>query len=499
MSLTSFSADFINLAGNRASYKPETNVRQDKLDRRDLAQFNGILVVNRSTIDNRETLLVAIGKENYINENKECCERIVYDEVNKTDYIVNTVITLLNRAKSSKYVWHDNLSLPFNKLEIDCKVKYSTPIKPQIHVGKTKLSPIKTPKKVGEIIYYDPCDPDFEIDHLYSVTAYDNQGNQFKLFSTIGKLEVDPDKIYQKLKVKSYDNVNLSGTNTFPVVLNTHNLTSLRYQTQVDSLESLQCLATVWHNGLIDLTLGNYTYHIAAIGLSKEQTYQYVDVSDIKIAQYLNLDTGVSKSSQGTFTLDKTKYSFKYIDAILSKLYANHYKVYSKGDFVFVSVNGKDRVLCKRVDTGYKRIPKLFRLFDGSLPSSEVTDINRQLSVTLGRYLKKVCNDSVNKAAIKGDKNTQKQCKQCIALLLAYDNSLSLTDDNRQADKIISALQSQSINVDPYLRYETAMLSYEYHNGLDATRDLIIKCRKALLSNDYQSQSVITFRNFMMK
>ena len=255
---------------------------------------------------------------------------------------------------------------------------------------------------------------------------------------------------------------------------------------------------TVYYNGLIDLTVGNYTYHIAAIGLSKEQAFQYVDVSDIKIAQYLNNDTGVPKSSQGTFTLDKTKYSYTHIDKILGKLYGTHWKLYAKGDFVFVSVNGKDRVLCKRVDTGYKRIPKLFRLFDGSLPSNEVTDINRQLSVTLGRYLKKVCNDSVNKAAIKGDKNTQKQCKQCIALLLAYDNDLSLTDDNRQADKIIKVLQGQSINVDPYLKYETALLSYEYHNGLDATRDLIIKCRKALLANDYHNQAVITFKNFMM-
>ena len=470
-----------------------TNYRVDKdLSSVKHSTFIGEVIVNGHNILDSEQLTICIGHNHDTGKND-------FDVVNYKDFIINKLFYLLSENVNNKSVWKDNLNYVFRRLEVKTGWLNTTPVISQVHTGRSKTSPIKRHKKQGDNLWHDLTDPSFKLKNLLEVIGYTNDGSKKYLFSKLGELNPDPDKVLKQFTKVTHKPINLVGTISKAIFLNTQQLTFLRDKVKISPEMKQECILKIWHNGLTDLLIGDHVYHIGFIGLKNNPVSAWIDINPkIQIAQYLNLDSGVVKGSIGTVTLDNKKYSFKFIDKELSEHFGkSSYKSYTRGGFYWYSVNGKEIPLCKEVNTGIKSFPVFYPIYDGSLPTIEVKVICNQIASIMGRFISKNCSDTVNQSSMRRDKTLRQQAKRNAVLITLYDKRIE-HDPKLSINDLLKLITDNGLSVDKINKTEKSLLKYESQNGYDLTLKLVLDCRKSLQKNDYNSQEVINFKCFLM-
>lgn len=415
------------------------------------------LMVNKACINNTD--VITIGNDTEIVTLPDGTKKTVYNPVreNCKDYILSKLFSFLHDNKDHKLVYADNLGLDYDQIIIDTNIKTPGQSKSTEWQGrnKTELRQKSTDRyesmqssqarTVVNIRYGDQTNDwvEFGLDKIvYFVKG--KIGAEYKiLFSTIGKIDCNPDKLIQKYfpSLKTYPNLGKTVTSPCKVTANTE----LREFFNTDKI-TLDCLLTVGNKGLITLGYGGVTLPIGMILKDKKQSYQWVNTTKIEVEQYLNRNVGIPHKLKGTLTLHRYtgKQSIKGISisqgkATLSMLYADLSKVFggifdtflTNGKFYIRNKAGVETCLAKLVDNGEDNRVAIKPVNIGYLTWDTISNLLNQNKTYLGRYLTNNTSFDLDKANDTFDKLLRKDYRKVYNALYftLQGNNPSLTTD----------------------------------------------------------------------
>lgn len=469
---------------------------QDRINYKVTSDYDQInLIVNNATIEDHKT--VTIDK----------------NDVNLKSLWLDTVLNILNNKKGHKGVYSDNLDLTFDSIHIDTKVSYASPVKPvalnrnktefrQTTDGKAHSSRVNN-RSEGHVLYYDLQDSEhrekFNIDHLYQVVGY-CKGQKYYLFSQVGKLTVCEKEIFSNEFSHLKQNVNLSQLSKL-VKLDLINCTALANQLDIkDVCVKLDAILNISNSGLVTLTYGNYRYNIGLIASNKVLSHQWIDCTSCKIAEYFN-DIGVPHSSNGTVYRSKDKCTdlkvstVNNIYATISRHFGNNWELEQEnGQLLVVTGNHKVTQLARIIDNGYKSIPVVYPIYDGSLPQGDIANILGQFRPILGRYIALYTDTELNNGNAVFNKQLSRSYRRSYIMIALHNRGVmfnpsddisilrqSLPDDLHLSDKRLESLLTRAIN----------------KLGLESVKNITIDAKKDCNNSLWESENIIKFMSIM--